>query len=49
MGRLVVTAMLQQDFPLIMGAVLMSSVLFIIGMLISDVLYGVLDPRVRYD
>ncbi len=49
MGRLVVTAMLQQDFPLIMGAVLMSAVLFIIGMLISDVLYGVLDPRIRFD
>ncbi|MBZ0277351.1 MAG: ABC transporter permease [Anaerolineae bacterium] len=48
MGRLVVTAMLQQDFPLIMGSVLFSSVLFIIGLLISDILYSVLDPRVRY-
>ena len=48
MGRLVVTAMLQQDFPLIMGAVLVSTVLFIIGLVISDVLYGALDPRVRY-
>jgi ABC-type dipeptide/oligopeptide/nickel transport system permease component len=25
-----------------------STVLFIIGLLVSDVLYGVLDPRVRY-
>jgi peptide/nickel transport system permease protein len=48
MGRMVITAMLQRDFPLIMGSVLFSSVFFIIGLLISDVLYGILDPRVRY-
>ncbi|MEQ8678004.1 MAG: ABC transporter permease [Aggregatilineales bacterium] len=48
MGRLVVTAMLQRDFPLIMGSVLFSSVLFVIGLIISDILYGVLDPRVRF-
>lgn len=47
MGRLVMTAMLQHDFPLVMGSVLMSAVLFIIGMLVSDILYVVLDPRVR--
>jgi peptide/nickel transport system permease protein len=49
MGRLVVTAMLQQDFPLIMGSVLVSAVLFVVGVLFSDILYSVLDPRVRYD
>ncbi len=48
MGRMMITAMLQRDFPLIMGTVLISSVLFTVGLLISDVLYGVLDPRVRY-
>lgn len=48
MGRMVVTAMLQRDFPLVMGSVLFSSVLFIIGLLISDILYAVLDPRVRF-
>lgn len=48
MGRMMITAMLQRDFPLIMGVVLVSSVLFMIGLLISDILYGVLDPRVRY-
>jgi ABC-type dipeptide/oligopeptide/nickel transport system permease component len=47
-GRLVITAMLQRDFPLVMGSVLFSSVLFIMGLLVSDILYGVLDPRVRY-
>jgi peptide/nickel transport system permease protein len=48
MGRMMITAMLQRDFPLIMGSVLFSSFLFTIGLLISDILYGVLDPRVRY-
>lgn len=48
MGRLTITAMFQRDLPLIMGTVLFSSVLYIIGLLISDVLYAVLDPRIRY-
>jgi peptide/nickel transport system permease protein len=47
LGRLVVDAVFQRDYPLIMGSVVISAVMFIIGVLLSDVLYSLLDPRVR--
>jgi peptide/nickel transport system permease protein len=48
MGRLVITAIFQRDSPLIMGSVLMGAVLYIIGLLVSDVLYALLNPRIRF-
>ncbi|MAU12946.1 MAG: diguanylate cyclase [Anaerolineaceae bacterium] len=48
MGRLVITAIYQRDFPVVMGTVLVGAILYIIGLLISDILYGILDPRIRY-
>lgn len=48
MGRLLVNAVIQRDFPLVMGSVVFNSILYIVGVLSSDILYGVLDPRVRY-
>ena len=48
MGRLVITAIFQRDSPLIMGSLLMGTVLYIIGLLVSDVLYVLLDPRIRF-
>lgn len=47
MGRLVVNAVFERDYPLIMGSVIMSAILYIIGLIISDLLYAVVDPRVR--
>lgn len=47
MGRLVVNAVFERDYPLIMGSVIMSAILYIIGLIISDVLYAMIDPRVR--
>jgi len=47
MGTLVVNSVLQQDYPVIMGIVLLTALLTIIGYLISDILYAVFDPRVR--
>lgn len=49
MGRLVVNAVFQRDYPLVMGSVVFGAILFIIGVLISDILYGLLDPRVRFN
>ena len=49
MGRLVVTAALQRDYPVVMGSVVIVSMLFIIGVLLSDVLYAWLDPRIKYN
>jgi peptide/nickel transport system permease protein len=47
LGRLVVNAVFQRDYPLVMGSVVIASILFILGVLISDVLYVLLDPRIR--
>lgn len=47
LGRLVVDSVFQRDYPLIMGSVVIGAVLFILGVLLSDILYGVIDPRVR--
>lgn len=48
MGRLVVNAVFQRDYPLVMGSVVVASVLFIFGVMLSDILYGLLDPRIRF-
>jgi peptide/nickel transport system permease protein len=48
MGRLVVNAVFQRDYPLVMGSVVVASVLFILGVMLSDILYGLLDPRIRF-
>jgi len=38
---------LRRDYPLIMGILIFSSVLVIVAYLMTDILYGVLDPRIR--
>lgn len=47
LGSLTVAAVFGRDYPLIMGTVVISAVLFILGVLLSDLLYGLLDPRIR--
>ncbi|HEX7124461.1 MAG TPA: ABC transporter permease [Thermodesulfobacteriota bacterium] len=47
MGRLVVDAIGSRDYPVIQGTVLFMAVLFVLINLAVDLLYGVLDPRVR--
>ncbi len=47
MGRLTFDAALQRDYPLVLGSVMIASVLVILGNLLSDILYGIVDPRVR--
>lgn len=47
MGRLTLNAVFQLDYPMVLGSVMFFSVLVIIGNLFSDVLYAVVDPRVR--
>jgi len=49
MGMLVVDAVFQRNYPLVMGSVVIASTMFIIGVLLSDILYAVLDPRIRFD
>jgi peptide/nickel transport system permease protein len=47
MGRLVLDAMLRRDYPLLIGILVLSSVAVIVANLVTDILYGLLDPRVR--
>jgi peptide/nickel transport system permease protein len=47
MGRLAVEAINQRDYPTIMGINLLAAVMVIIGNLFADVMYGVVDPRIR--
>jgi peptide/nickel transport system permease protein len=47
MGRLAVDAAFARDYPVVMGLVLVVSALIILGNLLSDVLYGVVDPRIQ--
>ncbi len=48
MGRLIVNGVFQRDYPLVMGSVVVASLLFIVGVILSDVFYGLLDPRIRF-
>ena len=48
-GRLAMTAILQRDYPVVQGCVLLVAVLFVIVNLLVDLLYGLLDPRIRYE
>jgi len=48
LGRLAVDAITSRDFPLIQGVVLFAAVLYVLVNLIVDVLYAVIDPRIRY-
>ena len=48
-GRLAVNAALNTDFPLVTGLALAFGMVFLGASLFADVLYGVLDPRIRYE
>jgi len=48
-GRLFVQAVFQRDYGVIMGSVLFYAFVIAILNLIVDILYGVIDPRIRYD
>lgn len=48
LSTLLVTALGRRDYPIVQGVILTSASLFIIFNMIVDLLYGVLDPRVRY-
>jgi peptide/nickel transport system permease protein len=49
LGRLIVDATFQRDYTVIMGTVVIISFLTILANLVADVMYAVLDPRIRYD
>lgn len=48
MGRLVVNAVFQRDYPLVMGSIVVAAALFIVGTILTDIFYALLDPRIRF-
>ena len=48
-GRLAVSAAINTDFPLVTGLALVFGIMFLVASFIADVLYGLLDPRIRYE
>jgi peptide/nickel transport system permease protein len=48
LGRLTVDAILRRDYPVIQGIVLMFSFVYVLVNLVIDLLYTLLDPRIRY-
>jgi peptide/nickel transport system permease protein len=49
MGKLMLTAINYRDYNIIMGVLLISSVLTLVGILISDISYALVDPRISFD
>ena len=49
MGRLMVQAVFQRDFMVVQGCVLVMATAVLMVNFITDMMYGVLDPRIRYD
>jgi peptide/nickel transport system permease protein len=49
LGRLIVDSISSRDYPILQGTVLFVAVVYVIVNLIVDLLYAVLDPRIRYD
>jgi len=47
LGRVILQAIISQDLYLVMGALIYSSVLLVLGNLLADILLAVVDPRIR--
>lgn len=48
MGRILVGAILDKDYPIVQGVILLVSMIFVLANLIVDIIYTFLDPRIRY-
>jgi peptide/nickel transport system permease protein len=49
MGSLIITAINSQDIPLVMGTTLAYAIVFLVFVVITDISYAYIDPRVSYD
>ena len=48
MGTLFYDSIAKQDYPILMGILMVNAILVILSNLLADVLYAVLDPRIKY-
>ncbi len=49
MGRFALNAIVQRDYPIVQGVVLIIAFLFVLTNLLVDILYAWIDPRIRYE
>ena len=49
MGRLGYEALLSRDYPLVMGVLSISAFLTLLGLILSDILYALVDPRIKFE
>ena len=49
LGRVLIQGIFNRDYPVVQGAVLVISAIFVAANLVVDILYTVIDPRIRYD
>jgi microcin C transport system permease protein len=48
MGLLVYNSMVSRDYNVVMGIILLSSIMVLLGRLFSDILYVIVDPRIKF-
>lgn len=48
LGRVLIQGIQNRDYPVVQGAVLLVSAFFVLSNLVVDLLYAVIDPRIRY-
>jgi peptide/nickel transport system permease protein len=49
LGRLIISAILRRDYPVVQGVVLVTAAVYVLINLAVDVTYAFIDPRIRYD
>ncbi len=49
LGQLLITSIHGNDIPMVQTLTFIFAILIVVFNLIADILYGVLDPRIRYD
>jgi peptide/nickel transport system permease protein len=49
MGRLTFEALTNKDEPLVMASVVLLTLMLVLGSLISDILLGIIDPRIKLE
>jgi len=49
LGRLYVSAVAARDYPLIQGCILVIATAVVVINMLTDISYGVIDPRIRYE
>ena len=49
MGTLFYDSLNKQDYPILMGVLMINAVLVILSNLLADIIYAALDPRIKYE